>query len=181
MPRVSSIAFTIAATVLKPVMYLPAPPETPKITGDWSFSAVFRIAFVHSKLLMLNWPTAYLPSLAFSIISFADTNIIQLPPIKCLRVRQTRDYNEDRSISGGICFYYTAFCAKKQWYFEIFSKCRGFCCFCTGNEKISGDLSRQTRKGMRIFGMRQGLHNHPPHDTGNLIPVILAFVLQPLL
>ena len=33
MPRLSSIAFTIAATVLKPVMYLPAPSDTPSITG----------------------------------------------------------------------------------------------------------------------------------------------------
>ena len=57
-PSSSIIASTIAATVLNPVMYLPAPSDTPKITGDLHSSAVRRILFVHSRLLMLNWPTA---------------------------------------------------------------------------------------------------------------------------
>ena len=63
------------ATVLKPVIYLPAPHETPSITGEFISCAVRRIDFVHSRLLILNCPTAYLPSLAFSNISFAETNI----------------------------------------------------------------------------------------------------------
>ena len=50
----SNIPFTIPTTVLYPVMYLPAPSDTPKITGDLHSSAVNRIAFVHSRLLMLN-------------------------------------------------------------------------------------------------------------------------------
>ena len=54
----SNIPFTIPTTVLYPVMYLPAPSDTPKITGDLHSSAVNRIAFVHSRLLILNCPTA---------------------------------------------------------------------------------------------------------------------------
>ena len=52
------MALTMAVTVLKPVMYLPAPSLTPRITGLFISSAVCRMAFVHSRLLMLKCPTA---------------------------------------------------------------------------------------------------------------------------
>ena len=39
-------------------MYLAAPIETPRMTGAFSSSASKRTALVHSRLLMLNWPTA---------------------------------------------------------------------------------------------------------------------------
>ena len=70
----STIASTIAATVLKPVMYLAAPSLTPKITGLFASSQAAKIAFVHSKLLMLKCPTAYPSFLAFTSMSFAGTN-----------------------------------------------------------------------------------------------------------
>ena len=54
----STIALTIAATVVYPVIYLAAPSETPKITGAFNSSAVNNTDLVHSKLLILNWPTA---------------------------------------------------------------------------------------------------------------------------
>ena len=53
-PNESTIALTIAETVLNPVMYLAAPSETPKITGAFNSSAVNKIDLVHSKLLILN-------------------------------------------------------------------------------------------------------------------------------
>ena len=43
-----------AATVLKPVIYLPAPSETPRMTGEFISCAVSRMLLVHSRLLMLN-------------------------------------------------------------------------------------------------------------------------------
>ena len=42
----STIASTIAATVLKPVMYLPAPSETPRMTGLFISSQAVRTASV---------------------------------------------------------------------------------------------------------------------------------------
>ena len=72
---------TIPTIASYPPIYLPAPSETPKITGELFSCAVNRIAFVHSKLLMLNWPTAYLPSLALFNISLAETNIMWPPNI----------------------------------------------------------------------------------------------------
>ena len=45
---------TIPTTVVKPPMYLAAPSETPKITGEFCSCAVNKIVFVHSRLLMLN-------------------------------------------------------------------------------------------------------------------------------
>ena len=75
MPISSTMASTILATVLKPVMYLAAPSDTPRITGDFICSAAWRIDLVHSKLLILKWPIAYLPSTALFIISFAFDNI----------------------------------------------------------------------------------------------------------
>ena len=54
MPMESTIALTMAATVLKPVMYLPAPSETPRMTGLFISSQAVRTALVHSRLLMLN-------------------------------------------------------------------------------------------------------------------------------
>ena len=74
-PRDLSIALTMAATVSKPVIYLPAPSDTPRITGAFISCAVRRIDLVHSRLLMLNCPTAYLPARALSNISLAETNI----------------------------------------------------------------------------------------------------------
>ena len=53
----STMALTMAATVLKPVMYLPAPSETPRMTGLFISSQAVRTALVHSRLLMLNWGT----------------------------------------------------------------------------------------------------------------------------
>ena len=53
-PRLSSMALTMAATVLKPVIYLPAPSETPRMTGEFISCAVSRMLLVHSRLLMLN-------------------------------------------------------------------------------------------------------------------------------
>ena len=40
--------------VLKPVIYLPAPSETPRMTGEFISCAVSRMLLVHSRLLMLN-------------------------------------------------------------------------------------------------------------------------------
>ena len=54
----SNIPLTIPTTVLYPVIYFPAPSETPRITGDLVSSAANKMDFVHSKLLMLNCPTA---------------------------------------------------------------------------------------------------------------------------
>jgi hypothetical protein len=42
-------------------MYLIAPSEVAIITGVFVFCDVSKTAFVHSKLLMLKCPTAYLP------------------------------------------------------------------------------------------------------------------------
>ena len=57
MPMESTMALTMAATVLKPVMYLPAPSDTPRMTGLLVSSQAVRTALVHSRLLMLNWGT----------------------------------------------------------------------------------------------------------------------------
>jgi hypothetical protein len=76
MPRDLSIARTIAATVPMPPIYFPAPSDTPRITGLFCSCAVSSVAFVHSRLLILNCPTAYLPSKAFFNMSFAFTIII---------------------------------------------------------------------------------------------------------
>ena len=78
----SNIPLTIPTIVLYPPIYLPAPSETPNITGELFSCAVNNIALVHSKLFILNWPTAYLPSLALFNISFAETNIVKTSIIK---------------------------------------------------------------------------------------------------
>jgi len=66
----------VPTAVSNPVIYLAAPSLTPKITGDCAFSDANKIAFVHSKLLILNCPTAYPSFLALTNISFADTSPI---------------------------------------------------------------------------------------------------------
>ena len=45
---------TIPTTVSYPPIYFPAPSDTPKITGELFSCAVNNIAFVHSKLFILN-------------------------------------------------------------------------------------------------------------------------------
>ena len=69
MSIVSNKALVIAATTKCPPMYFAAPSETPKITGDFSSCAACNTACVHSRLLMLNCPTAYFPSNALFNIS----------------------------------------------------------------------------------------------------------------
>ena len=50
--KVKSLGYHVI-TVLYPVMYFPAPSDSPKITGDLVSSAASKIDFVHSRLLML--------------------------------------------------------------------------------------------------------------------------------
>ena len=50
---------TILETTLNPPIYFIAPSDTPKITAEFFSWQVSRIAFVHSRLLILNCPIPY--------------------------------------------------------------------------------------------------------------------------